>query len=561
MLSVTLANAQPAQPYHVVIDEIMADPSPAIGLPNAEFIELKNVSSRSFNLNGWQIGRGNSFATIRNNFTLAPDSFVIICSGSSATLFSSFGATIGVTNFPSLSNDADQLILRSNDGSTIHAVSYTAAWYKNAVKINGGWSLEMIDTQNPCSGMSNWTSSIDRRGGTPGTKNSVDEKNTDSEPPALLHAFATDSHSIQLVFDEPLDSAAGIKLSNFVISEGIGNPAGVVVNPPFFQSVLLQINLPLDSSKIYTVNVNGISDCSGNIIGAYHTARLGLAVQPEAGDIVINELLFNPTPDGVDYVEILNRGNNIIDLKDCFIANRSSVNNINSPKQIAIESRLLFPGDYMVVTEDATAIKKQYLAKDPNAFTEISSMPSFPDDKGDVILLNNQGAILDELKYDEKWQFELIDNKEGVALERIDYTKITQDPTNWHSAATTVGYGTPGYQNSQFRADAEAKGNISVSPEIFSPDNDGFDDIAGILYEFPEPGYVCNITLFDANARPVRFLARNALCAAKGIFRWDGLDEKKQRLPVGVYIVYAEIFNLQGKTKKYKKAVTLARKL
>ncbi len=561
MLSVTLSNAQPAQPYHVVIDEIMADPSPAIGLPNAEYIELKNVSSRSFNLNGWQIGRGNSFATIRNNFILAPDSFVIICSGSTATLFSSFGATIGVTNFPSLSNDADQLILRSNDGNTIHAVSYTAAWYKNAVKVNGGWSLEMIDTQNPCSGISNWTASIDRRGGTPGAKNSADEKNTDTDPPALLHAFATNSHTIELVFNEPLDSAASSNPSYFIISDGVGIPTGVVINPPFFHSVMLQTNLSLDSNKIYIVTVNGVSDCTGNTIGAYHTARLGLAVQPVIGDIVINEVLFNPQPDGVDYVELFNRSEHIIDLKDCFIANRSSGNNINSPKQMAIESRLLFPGDYIVVTEDAIAVKNQYLAKDPNAFVEISSMPSFPDDKGDVVLLNRRGTVLDELKYDEQWQFELIGNKEGVALERIDYTKSTQDPTNWHSAATTVGYGTPGYQNSQFRADRQAQGNISVSPEIFSPDNDGFDDIASILYEFPEPGYVCNITLFDANARAVRFLARNALCAAKGIFRWDGLDEKKQLLPVGVYIVYVEIFNLQGKTKKYKKAVTLARKL
>ena len=50
------AYAQTASPYSVVIDEIMADPSPVVGLPNTEFIELKNVSAQAFNLNGWHIG-------------------------------------------------------------------------------------------------------------------------------------------------------------------------------------------------------------------------------------------------------------------------------------------------------------------------------------------------------------------------------------------------------------------------------------------------------------------------------------------------------------------------
>ena len=98
----------------------------------------------------------------------------------------------------------------------------------------------------------------------------------------------------------------------------------------------------------------------------------------------------------------------------------------------------------MVITEDAGAVQRQYLAKDPAAFAVISSMPSLPNDKGDLCFLNAQGAIIDELDYDEHWQFPLINNDEGVALERIDYNKPTQDAANWHSAATSAGYGTPG---------------------------------------------------------------------------------------------------------------------
>ena len=109
-------------------------------------------------------------------------------------------------------------------------------------------------------------------------------------------------------------------------------------------------------------------------------------------------------------------------------------------------------------------------------------------------------------------------------------------------------------------ADAASFGEITVTPDIVSPDNDGLDDYATINYQFPQPGFVANITIFDAAGRPVRYLQRNALCGLKGYFRWDGLSEKNQKLPVGMYIIYTEVFNLSGKTKKFKNVIVLARR-
>ena len=108
--------------------------------------------------------------------------------------------------------------------------------------------------------------------------------------------------------------------------------------------------------------------------------------------------------------------------------------------------------------------------------------------------------------------------------------------------------------------DAGVQGEITVTPDIVSPDNDGTDDFATISYVFPEPGYVSTITIFDAAGRPVRYLQRNALNGLKGYYRWDGLGEKNQKLPVGIYIIYTEVFNLQGKTKKFKNVIVLARR-
>jgi hypothetical protein len=114
------------------------------------------------------------------NFTLQPDSFVIVCTGSAVAAMSAFGTTISVTGFPSLDNDGDQLFLKAANGKTIHAVNYTSGWYQNEVKKDGGWTLEMIDTKSPCAGSSNWKASISVTGGTAGKKNSIDAINNDA---------------------------------------------------------------------------------------------------------------------------------------------------------------------------------------------------------------------------------------------------------------------------------------------------------------------------------------------------------------------------------------------
>lgn len=555
-----LCFSQPVQRHAIVISEVMADPLPVVALPNTEYIELSNTTSLPINLNGWKISDGSSTATIATNFILQPDSSVAICTNSAATALSAFGTTIGVSNFPSLDNDGDIVYLRSPQGSTIHAVAYNKAWYNNAVKSDGGWSLEMIDTKNPCTSAANWKASEDPKGGTPGKKNSADGINKDNTPPALARAFATDSVSITLVFNEPLDSAKAVVAANYQISDGIIINNNIVALPPMYDRVVIKLNAAIPRNKAYKVTVNGVTDCVGNTIGIYNTAQAGWATAADSFEVVINEILFNPKPDGVDYLELYNRSAKIINLKDIYIANRNTSGVIGSVKQVSTEDYLLFPQQYIVLTEDAAILQQQYLVKDAATIIVLPAMPSYPDDKGVAVVLNAQGKITDELRYDEKWHFKLIDNNEGVALERINYNNPTTDAGNWHSAATSAGYGTPGYQNSQYKAAAIATGSITITPAVFSPDNDGYDDNAFINYQFNSPGFVCNITIYNAQGKPVKFLTRNALCGLKGSYRWDGLDENNQKLPIGTYVVLTEVFALNGKTQKFKNSITLARR-
>lgn len=551
---------QVANRYDIIIDELMADPTPQLGLPNTEWIELKNTSAVAFNLSGWRIGDVAGQSGAMPNYLLQPDSFVIVCTASAVAAMSVFGPTIAVTGFPSLDNTGDVIYLRSPQNRIIHSVSYTDAWYQNELKKDGGWTLEMIDTRNPCSGLSNWKASTDDRGGTPAKKNAVDAMNKDSDGPALLRAFVSDSLNVVLLFDEPLDSLNAVAANNYSISDGAGNPQSVVVVSPVFDKVTLRLNGPLVRNKVYTILVSAVTDCAGNGIGTRHSARLGLSEPADSLDVLINEILFNPKSSGTDYVEIYNRSNKIIDLKQLSIANRNTIGAISNIKQLSTDNYLLFPQDFMVVTGDPAIVKREYISLNPEAFIALASMPSYNDDEGDAVLLNAQGRIVDELKYDEKWHFKLIDNPEGIALERIDYNAATQNPANWHSAAASVGYGTPSYKNSQYRADQQVQGEVTLTPGIVSPDNDGMDDFAILSCHFPSPGYVANITIYDAAGRPVRYLQRNALCGIKANFRWDGLGEKDQRLPVGIYIVYTEVFNLEGKKRQFRNVIVLARR-
>jgi hypothetical protein len=547
------------QQYDVVIDEIMADPTPVAGLPANEWIELRNTSAFPINLLNWKIGDASGESAALPNFILQPDSFVIICTGSSVSALSVFGTTLAVSSFPSLDNTGELLSVISNNGNIIHSVNYSINWFQNELKKDGGWTLEMIDTKNPCSGFSNWKASTDTKGGTPGKKNSVDGLNLDQSAPQLFRAYITDSVNVVLVFDESLDILKVATVSNYSISDGI-NIAVASAMLPGFDRVNLQLANPLQRNKVYTITANTVTDCVGNVIGNKKIAKAGLSEVADSLDIVINEILFNPPSNGTDYVEIYNRSNKIIDLKQTYIANRNTAGEVSSIAQLSLESYLLFPQDFLLITEDPAVVKAAYITTNPDAFIAVASMPSFSDDEGDVIILNAQGEIMDELKYSEKWHFKLIDNREGVALERIDYNAATQLQDNWHSAATSVGYGTPGYKNSQYRINDGVQGEVTLSPEIVSPDNDGQDDFATIEYSFPEPGYVASITIFDATGRPVRYLQRNALCGTKGSFRWDGLGEKNQQLATGIYILFTEVFNLNGRKKQFKKSIVVARR-
>lgn len=286
---------------------------------------------------------------------------------------------------------------------------------------------------------------------------------------------------------------------------------------------------------------------------------VGRAQQLQPGDIVINEVLFNPVKDGVDFVEGYNRSNKTIDLREFCIANRNPAGDIAGQRTVARGSILLEPGKYFVITSDEKWLRQSYKVPVEALVCQISSLPSFPDDQGHVLFLDRNDTIIDALDYSEKWHFAMISEPEGVSLERIDFNAPAQDAHNWTSASSSSGFGTPGFQNSHFRAVPRMEGEVLVYPEVFSPDNDGFNDLGTIQYNMRESGFVGNLGIYDMAGRRVRYLLKNVVLGLSDRFAWDGLDDRSNPLPSAMYIMLSEMYNLQGQTKKFRNIIILKR--
>ncbi len=545
--------------YDVVITEFLSDPSPAVGLPESEFIELKNRSAADYNLRNWMISNGNNAAAIKVDYILKADSFLILCSGSAAASFTSFGATLGLSGFPSLNNDGGVIVLTTETGVVMHALQYDKSWFDNDIKATGGWSLEMKDPDNPCMGAGNWAASISPEGGTPGKTNSVKSENPDPDAPSLIRAIAVDSLNLVLIFDEAMDSANVSDVTHFSISDIEGSPEKASTVAPFFNRVELRLQHPLATGKLYTVSVQQLRDCSGNEIGSQNECRTGLAAKVKPGDIIFNEILFNPPSYGYDYLELYNRSSSVIHCSELWLASRELTGNLKDPVNIVKDERAFFPGEYLLITENPDWTLHHYPNTDASRMIQFGSMPSMPDDIGKVVLLNTSADIIDELDYDHHWHSPLLSGESGVALERIRTDLPTGLASNWTSGTAASGYGTPGYQNSEYSMDSVATDFITVEPKVFSPDMDGYQDFLFVNYHLPVAGFIGTISIYDVYGRMVRKLVDNILWGTSGSFRWDGLDEQQRLLPMGHYILIIQLFLPDGTIMNRKLVTVLAR--
>lgn len=545
------------QKKDVVINEIMANPSPVQGWPDAEWVELYNTAPVPIDIGQWTFSDPNTQEVIPP-YTIGPGEYVILVDKAQMGLFPTTLPLVGLSDWPTLNNGGDELSL-SSGGLIIDAVSYSDSWYADPDKSVGGYSLELLDASVDCPGPGNWRASLSPTGATPGEENSWAGKYVDTSGPVLAQWQAMDSITYTFTFDEALDTSL-ISNTSFTISPTVGDAVSWSLLGT--QGIQLEVIFaqPLDTGVVYTLTIQGLADCRGNVATNPIAISLLVPEQLEEGDLVINEILANPASGGVDYIEVVNVSSKVVRLQDLRVQEVSLVDGVVEGTGKPLTDLLLRPQEWAAFTSDRTVTLRDYDTPRPGYVLHTDDMPNYPDDEGIVRVVTSQGIMLDSVQYSEEWHYALIDDQNGVSLERILPEGPSNVSDNWISAASAAGFGTPAYENSQFQQLQPFDGEISITPSTVSPDGDGYQDQLTIQYQMDAPGYTATVVIYDAKGRPVNRLRNAALLQQSGTIIWDGLTASGRPAQVGIYIVYIEVFNLDGVVKRFKERCVVARR-
>ena len=539
----------------ILITEIMAKPNPTVGLPNCEYIEIHNFGIPStVVLKGWKLKINNSTKNLPE-IHIPPNQYVFLIANSCNEYDDEQETNVYSVSSLGIADGGTQIVLFNETEEVIHEVRFSSAWHRYSQKANGGWSLEMIDPRNPCTGAENWDSSVSERGGTPGTQNSIYGMNPDIMPPEIEKVTILDSMRLLVFFTETVlyDTLKALQL--FEIDKNI-EIASVKGAPPNNSTLQINLRVPIQPNVLYTLTIKDrVWDCVQNAIEINKSYRFALPSIPQPFDVVINEVLFNAKDNSrAEFVELYNRSQKVIDLASLRIGSGGA--DFPDKSVIVVNSGfLLFPNTYAVLCKHKAITEEQYYVPYSNRLIQCDSMPSYNNKSGVVFLSDKSYQTIDRFQYDESMHYPLLTSVSGVSLERVKFDRETQNVNNWKSSAESYGFATPGYQNSQFSNNQIYEDVLRITPEIFSPNQTGNADYVEISCNFEESENRVTITIFDRNGNLIKTVANNQICALHEVFLWDGVSEKNYRVPPDLYIVKMEYWNLNSKRKTVKKTV------
>lgn len=372
----------------------------------------------------------------------------------------------------------------------------------------------------------------------------------DTQGPIITQVDIIGNNEILICYDESIDNDTGVDINNYTLNNSISPTSAQLVSN---NKVRLSFG-PFLSGIDYTLMVSNISDELGNI-SAPQTYSFFVTETPTVGDLVVNEILFDPLSGGPDFIEIYNKSDKTLDINGLIL-----VNTQKSDQDAVSQELIMQPDSYYAFTNDKEFILDNYQVLDASRIIEMA-IPSFNNDAGNVSLrfdINNVITTIDSFDYLESFHFPLLDDTEGVSLERIDPNTDSNISDNWHSASSIIGYATPGYRNSNYLNLDPISEFFTIEETTFSPNQDGDNDVLVVSYNLDDPSYLATVKIYDAQGRKIRELLNNELLSTNGFVKWDGVNDEGILAKVGIYIVLFEIFTPEGNTSQFKKAVVLA---
>lgn len=366
----------------------------------------------------------------------------------------------------------------------------------------------------------------------------------DTEGPKWSDLSMVGSYRLQLVFTEPVISDNAF-FSLIHLNENRPIEITAVSQSDTKETVWLDVAKELSHSGLYELTVHNITDFAGNPQEDSGTKLIGQPEEIETGDLVFNEIMFNPADNGAEYVELANVSDKFLDLQNLVITTRKSDGSFNTGN-VFPENSFVLPGSEIALCgEPVTVANRHSCPADANIMG--TTWRQTLNNDGTTLYLLADTLVLDSATYSSKWHHVLIKNEKGVALEKINPALPALDASSWHSASSETNYGTPGYRNSQYRSleQAEETKRIWLEPEAFTPDGDGFEDVCFIRYTMPGNGFTANVSIYTPTGLLLQTIKQNQLLSTDGFFVWDGLTKNGTNANVGIYVLVFDAVNAE----------------
>jgi hypothetical protein len=546
----TTINYTIPQQFELLIAELMVDPEPNFGLSGYEYIELYNNSERDINCGNCKLQVNSSVVEIPE-FMLPKAGYLVL---SDFTSDYAFNDSIHVVfmNLPALPNDGAFLAINNQFDTTIHAIEYNKQWYNNSAKDEGGYSLEMIDSEFPCMEITNWNASENKHGGTPGYKNSVREMLSDNIKPFVHHTVLINDSLFKVCFNEPL-------LENNLKVES-NSQLDIYPFNALNKCFYFQLKSALDSNDANKIEIsNSNCDCAGNAFKDSTNVVFAIPSLKDLNSTILNEIYFNPYADEDDYIEIYNGSDNIVSLNDLYLASSDEYGDLSSdPILVSNEKILFYPNEYLALTPDTISLAYNHLYK--GKLLQVGDLPSMPDDEGNISLMTRENTIIESLNYSEDWHSSWLVDAEGVSLERLNPAWEANNESHWFSASEQYNFATPGFKNSVYTETKTSESNFSIENELFIPESDGENSFLQIQHRNTE-NTVVNISIFNSNGQRIKRLKESALLGSEGVITWDGYNDSNYPCAIGIYIIAIETYYEDGSIKMEKLSCVLGKKL
>lgn len=528
--------------HDVIISEIMPDPEPVVGLPAYEYVEIQNVSKHELSLANWTLSVGNKVFQFPL-LLLKADSLLIISTGEGAIALNQYGKTLGLfSSKTTMNNEGATLVLRDNTGKIIDAAMYSSADLQQSA---GGRSIISKRVQNSCLIENYWQLSENEKGGTPGFS-AVDTKNS-AETLSIVNSYIASDTTIHLVFNQSVDSTLAIDPTRYQLSDNTLQISTLSVVPPFFDEVVINVKQPIKSGNVLTVNVlNGYCNCDSVATTSVLSTEVAIPEAIKEGDVIFSEIRFEPLAGYPEFIELQNVSNKAIDVGTLELRITSASG--KTYKSRFSSSQLLFPNQIVAYFSVYDTTKCAW-NKQCRYWT---AMPNLTSGEGLIELCDTAGTVLENMLYNQNWQFVLLNEKRGHSLERISSTLPAYDSNSWQTSAMDCG--TPGFENSQQLIENKEQVTISLSTETFGLTPGLEKEVSICLHNLPVGGML-SMQIFDISGNHRCWLARNALAGNEYCMNWNGKNDSNQLENNGIYIVFARWVYPGGTVREWKKAV------